>query len=113
VASRRAAPQPKPSTEKRIPVRPNINGLRRHGWVEGHNVIITPVYAMGDYSRLPALANELKSKSAHHSRWQRTFACCSKGKPGTTLRRNSSFLPLVSDIWFARPVTLPLRAATA
>src|SRR6516165_879969 len=28
-------------------------------------------------------------------------------RPGTTSRRNSSFLPLVSDIWFARPVTLP------
>ena len=34
-------------------------GLRSHGWAEGNNVSITPVYAMGDYSRLPALAKQL------------------------------------------------------
>jgi putative ABC transport system substrate-binding protein len=34
-------------------------GLRSHGWVEVNNVSITPVYAMGDYSRLPALAKQL------------------------------------------------------
>jgi hypothetical protein len=28
-------------------------------------------------------------------------------RPGTTSRKNFSFLPPVSDIWFARPVTLP------
>lgn len=35
------------------------DGLRNYGWTEGNNVNITPVYAMGDYSRLPALAKEL------------------------------------------------------
>ena len=35
------------------------DGLRSHGWAEGNNISITPVYAMGDYSRLPALAKQL------------------------------------------------------
>ena len=35
------------------------DGLRSQGWDEGNNVSITPVYAMGDYSRLPALAKQL------------------------------------------------------
>src|SRR5262245_61835157 len=34
-------------------------GLRSHGWAEGNNVSISPVYAMGDYSRLPTLAKQL------------------------------------------------------
>jgi putative ABC transport system substrate-binding protein len=35
------------------------DGLRGYGYVEGTNITITPVYAMGDYSRFPALAKEL------------------------------------------------------
>jgi putative ABC transport system substrate-binding protein len=34
-------------------------GLRGYGYVEGTNITITPMYAMGDYSRLPVLAKEL------------------------------------------------------
>ena len=35
------------------------DGLRSYGWAEGSNVAIIPVYGMGDYSRLPALAKQL------------------------------------------------------
>ena len=34
-------------------------GFRSYGYVEGTNITLTPVFAMGDYTRLPALAKEL------------------------------------------------------
>jgi putative ABC transport system substrate-binding protein len=44
----------------------NINslreGLRGFGYIDGNNITVSPVYAMGDYSRLPALAKELIDK---------------------------------------------------
>lgn len=63
-------------------------GLARHGYVEGRNLVIEPRFSDGDYARLPALAEELVAR--------KVGVIIASGLPATVAaKRATSVTPIV------------------